>query len=40
MIIPPFLNKGDTIAITATARKISTNELEYAVKTIEGEVSK
>lgn len=37
MIIPPFLNKGDTIAITATARKISTNELEYAVKTIEGE---
>lgn len=35
MIIPPFLKKGDTIAITATARKISAQELENAVKTTE-----
>jgi muramoyltetrapeptide carboxypeptidase len=35
MLIPPFLKKGDTIGITATARKISKEELESAVKTIE-----
>jgi muramoyltetrapeptide carboxypeptidase len=35
MLIPPFLKKGDIIGITATARKISSDELEYAVKLIE-----
>ena len=35
MHIPPFLKKGDIIGITATARKISAEELDYAVKLIE-----
>jgi muramoyltetrapeptide carboxypeptidase len=35
MHIPPFLKKGDIIGITATARKISVQELESAVKLIE-----
>ncbi len=35
MLTPPFLKKGDIIGITATARKISAEELEYAVKSIE-----
>jgi muramoyltetrapeptide carboxypeptidase len=35
MHIPPFLKKGDIIGITATARKISAEELDYAVKIIE-----
>ena len=35
MLTPPFLKKGDFIGITATARKISAEELEYAVKSIE-----
>lgn len=35
MLTPPFLEKGDIIGITATARKISTEELEGAVKLIE-----
>jgi muramoyltetrapeptide carboxypeptidase len=35
MLIPPFLKKGDTIGITATARKISKEELESAVNIIE-----
>lgn len=35
MLTPPFLKKGDIIGITATARKISVDELEYAVKSIE-----
>lgn len=37
MRIPPFLKKGDTIGIIATARKISEAELEMAVKRIEAE---
>ena len=32
---PPFLQPGDTIGITATARKISPAELNYAVACIE-----
>ena len=35
MLIPPFLKKGDIIGITATARKISKEELESAVNIIE-----
>jgi muramoyltetrapeptide carboxypeptidase len=35
MLTPPFLKKGDTIAITATARKISPQEVNNAVKLIE-----
>ena len=35
MLTPPFLKKGDIIGITATARKISAEELEGAVKLIE-----
>jgi muramoyltetrapeptide carboxypeptidase len=35
MLTPLFLKKGDTIGITATARKISAQELEYAVQLIE-----
>jgi muramoyltetrapeptide carboxypeptidase len=35
MIIPPFIKKGDTIGITATARKISRDELSEAIKIIE-----
>ena len=35
MLTPPFLKKGDIIGIAATARKISTDELNYAVKLIE-----
>lgn len=31
MIIPPYLKQGDTIAIIATARKISKEEIEPAV---------
>ncbi len=32
MIIPPYLKQGDTIAIIATARKISKEEIEPAVE--------
>lgn len=35
MIIPPFLKKGDTIGIAATARKISAEEIHDAAKIIE-----
>jgi muramoyltetrapeptide carboxypeptidase len=35
MLTPPFLKKGDIIGMTATARKISAEELEYAVTSIE-----
>jgi muramoyltetrapeptide carboxypeptidase len=35
MIIPPFIKKGDTIGITATARKISKEELGDAIALIE-----
>ncbi len=35
MLIPPFLIKGDIIAIAATARKITAYELEYTKKTIQ-----
>lgn len=35
MITPPFLKKGDRIAIVATARKISLEELEEGVQLIE-----
>lgn len=31
MLIPPYLNKGDKVAIIATARKISLAELEPAI---------
>jgi muramoyltetrapeptide carboxypeptidase len=32
MIYPPFLHPGDTIGIVAPARKISRNEIEFAVR--------
>ncbi len=35
MIIPPFLKKGDAIAILSTARKISEKELQPALELIE-----
>ncbi len=35
MIIPPFIKKGDTIGIAATARKISKEELGDAIALIE-----
>jgi len=35
MLTPPFLKKGDIIGITATARKISVDELKSAVNLIE-----
>ena len=35
MIIPNRLNKGDKIALIATARHISKNELEPAIKIID-----
>lgn len=35
MLTPPFLKKGDIIGIAATARKISIEELDYAVHLIE-----
>ena len=35
MIIPPKLNKGDTIAIISTARKITYEELNPAIKVLE-----
>lgn len=35
MISPPYLKKGDKIGIVACARKISTEELEPALKTLE-----
>lgn len=34
MIIPPYLIKGDTIGIAATARKIAAEELEDAIKSL------
>ncbi|MBL4715479.1 MAG: LD-carboxypeptidase [Bacteroidetes bacterium] len=34
MNIPPFLTPGDTIAIVSTARKITMDEIEVAVKVI------
>jgi muramoyltetrapeptide carboxypeptidase len=36
MIMPPALKKGDTIGITATARKISREELQTAIQLFEG----
>nr|WP_299762589.1 LD-carboxypeptidase [uncultured Dokdonia sp.] len=36
MITPPFLKKGDRIAIVATARKISLEELEEGLQLIKG----
>lgn len=35
MIKPPYLQKGDTIGITATARKISLEELQTAISIFE-----
>lgn len=35
MKTPPFLKKGDTVAIVATARKISKNEIEPSVEILE-----
>lgn len=35
LITPPFLKKGDTIGIAATARKISDSELNPAIQLIE-----
>lgn len=35
MIIPPYLRTGDTIGIVAPARKISMEELQFAVKWLE-----
>lgn len=34
MICPPFLQRGDKVAIVATARKISATELEFAFQTL------
>lgn len=34
MIIPPFLQPGDTVGIAATARKISREELAYCMETM------
>jgi len=34
MIIPPFLKPGDKVAIVATARKISADELAFATETL------
>jgi muramoyltetrapeptide carboxypeptidase len=34
MIIPPFLKPGDKIGIVAPARKVTKNELDFAVQTI------
>ena len=36
MILPPALKKGDKIGITATARKISHEELQIAIQLFEG----
>ena len=33
-VIPPYLQKGDTVAIVATARKISMEELQPAIDII------
>jgi muramoyltetrapeptide carboxypeptidase len=35
MIIPPSLQKGDTIGITSTARKINPDELQFAIDFLE-----
>ncbi len=35
MIIPPYLHIGDTVAIAATARKVSKDEMEDAVKLLQ-----
>lgn len=35
MIIPPYLKPGDTIGIVATARKISMEEIQFAIQWIE-----
>ncbi len=32
---PPYLKKGDTIAIAATARKVSPNDLSFAIRLIQ-----
>ena len=34
MICPPFLKRGDKVAVIATARKISEEELSFAFKTL------
>lgn len=36
MQLPPYLKAGDTIAITATARKVSMAEIEPAIRLFEG----
>mgnify|MGYP001582079842 CR=1 FL=1 len=35
MIFPPYLQTGDTIGITSTARKINPDELEFAIRFLE-----
>ena len=35
MITPPYLQKGDTIGITSTARKINPDELEFTIRFLE-----
>src|ERR1041385_5042300 len=36
MIRPPYLEKGNTVAIVSTARKVAKEEMQAAVETIEG----
>ena len=36
MIVPPYLQAGDKIAICATARKVSSDEIQAAAKKLEG----
>ena len=35
MIIPPYLKPGDTIALTATARSITAEQIDQAVRELE-----
>jgi len=35
LVTPPFLKKGDTIAIAATARKVSQEEIDFAIQEIQ-----
>lgn len=35
LVTPPFLKKGDTIAIAATARKVSPEEIHFAIQEIQ-----
>jgi muramoyltetrapeptide carboxypeptidase len=36
IIIPPFLKKGDTVAIVATARKVLSEEMDFALNLLSG----